>query len=522
MLIQMNQVNKTLAGYPLLKNAQLNLHVQTKMGLIGRNGSGKTTLFQLLTGHLLPDSGTVSRTKNLRIGEIKQQPPYTEEKPVAYMMHDYPEWQHWRQRLDSLEKQMQAGESSERILLQYGDALEHFQDNGGYELEDQCLSLLRGLGIEQLRETPLHLVSGGERARVELAKTLVQQTDVLLLDEPTNHLDHESLEWLSQYLQHTAKPYIVISHDRYFLDQVVTEIIELEDGELRHFRGNYQQYAEQKRALIVKMQKDFDLQQRERSRLERSIRQYRQWGNESDNEKFFKKAKELERRLAKMTVIAAPVATQKRLRTDIQEIERSGKEVCKWQNVAKKVGGKTLFSAVDLVLYRGERVALLGENGSGKSTFLELFGGALVPDSGSVVVGSSVKIGKLPQTLHFEEPEMRLVQYVMNEIGNEQKARTELARFGFYAGDVAKRIGDLSGGEKVRVALLKLFLAEVNVLLLDEPTNHLDIEAREEIEELLDRYQGTLLVVSHDRYFIDKTTDTQFILAEGTIRRVTN
>ncbi|GAB2027302.1 ribosomal protection-like ABC-F family protein [Lactovum odontotermitis] len=521
MLIQINKVIKNFGGLPLFNEVNLGVNSGDKIGLVGVNGTGKTTLLRLISGEEAPDMGAVSRKKGLKIGYVEQNQLSSNERVLDYLLASFETIRQLKSQMTALELQLTTADNEmiEKVLSRYGKVQEEFDAIGGFSLEDRILTTLKGLGVEEKAEQALCDLSGGERVRIELTRLLVSEADVLLLDEPTNHLDLSGIKWLENYLKNAKKAVIVVSHDREFLDNVVSKIVEIEDGQLVEYKGNYSSYQVLKKAHDEQLQRDFDLQQREIARLKKLIRQFRQWGNDGDNEKFYKKAKELEHRLEKMERLKAPVLVKNRVKKKISQSEKSGKEILVVQQLAKIMGEKLLFEDVSFTIYKGERIALVGENGTGKSTLLKLITQELEADEGTIKLGESARIGYLPQNIEFEHPENRLVNFVKDVMGNEQKAREELARFGFYASDVSKRLKDLSGGEKVRLYLLELFQKEINLLILDEPTNHLDIYAREEIENILAQYQGTLLAVSHDRYFLKRNFQKTLRVEDGKIEK---
>lgn len=520
MYIQANKISKNYSDVPLFENLSCTLNMQDKIGLIGQNGTGKTTFLQMLIGSQGVDEGTVSRKKGLSIGYIPQKMENGSIATFDYVYQSFKDIQELQTQLNYYEEKMCiATEDLDHIMKVYGDLQQRFETMGGYGLEDRITSVLKGLDLAEQIETPLGQLSGGERIRVELAKVLLQENDVLLLDEPTNHLDLDSVQWLEEYLRLTNCAFLVISHNRAFLDNVVKKIMEIEDGQIIEYSGNYSRYMTLKKQRIQELQKNHELQQKEIKRLKGMIRRYRQWGNEGDNEAFFKKAKEIERRLEKMILINAPKVPRKKL-TTISQDDLSGKEVWVAKNIKKTVGKKYLFSDSSFKVYRGERIAILGKNGSGKSTLLKVVMGEIGVDEGAIKTGASLSIGYLPQHLTFDQPEQRILNYVKYLILDEQKARQVLANFGFFSGDVAKRIKDLSGGEQVRLYLLKLFQKKINVLILDEPTNHLDIYVREEVEELLSTFTGTILAVTHDRYFLRKNFDQILLVKDKKIEKL--
>ena len=515
MYIQANKISKNFSGSPLFEEVSLQINEQNKIGLVGQNGTGKTTLLQILLKNEGVDQGVLAHKKGLTVGWIPQNLVSDSETTFSYIYQSFTELSEIREQLQKYEIQMMdLDEEMEKVIFLYGNLQEKFEEKGGYQLEDRIRSTMKGLGLEDKLDSPLNHLSGGERVRVELAKILTQEKDVLFLDEPTNHLDLQGIEWLENYLKLTKSAYIVISHDRAFLDQVTTKIIEIEDQQLIEYPGNYSTYRKLKKERDVSIQKSYDLQQKEIQRIRKMIRRYRQWGNEGDNEDFFRKAKELERRLEKMTLVKPPQEVSSRL-SHINQAGTSGKEVVIAEGIGKIMGEKILFSESSFQIFRGERIAIMGENGSGKTTLLNLILGHETLDEGSLKVGASVKIGYLPQKLIFDDLNQRILSYVMNSLPNEQEARRQLAHFGFFSMDVTKRIKDLSGGEQVRLYLLQLLQQKINFLILDEPTNHLDIYAREEIEELLATFTGTLLVVTHDRYFLEKNFTQALLIEEG-------
>ncbi len=519
MLIQLNKINKNFSGTPLFEELSLTINEQEKNGLVGANGTGKSTLFHIITGAEGVTEGNVSRKKGLKIGYVPQIFPESHLTVFDYLTQSFTKLQNLQAQLRTYEKKMtDATEDLDHVMNVYGKLQQEFEDAGGYELEDRVVSMLKGLGLEDKINTAIPSISGGERVRVELAKVLLQEADLLLLDEPTNHLDLAGIRWLENYLKTTNAAYLVISHDRTFLDQVTEKIVEIEEGSLVEYPGNYSRYVQLKEERMAEITKNYELQQKEIQRIKRMIRRYRQWANEGDNEAFFKKAKELERRLSKITVVKPPQTPKKRLES-IDQAGRSGKEVVDAKGIGKIMGEQLLFTDSTFTIYRQERVAILGENGSGKSTLLQLILGKASPDEGVLKLGASIKLGYLPQSITFSQLHQRVLDFAKEILPQEQKARQTLAHFGFYSEDVGRRIKDLSGGEQVRLYLLKLFHKQINFLILDEPTNHLDIYAREEIEDLLSEYTGTLLAVTHDRYFLQKNFNDALVLADQKIQK---
>ena len=522
MLIQANNITKNFSTTPVFRELTIAINSGDKIGLVGMNGCGKSTLLRILTGEEGINGGTIARQKGLTIGYVPQKLSSSEKIVKDYLFDSFEEVGRLREKLGLLEEKMSDPEEDiERLLIKYGRLQEMYEESGGYTLEDRISSTLKGLGVADKLEIPLSSLSGGQRVRVELARALTETADVLLLDEPTNHLDIAGINWLESYLSHSKQAYLVISHDREFLDNVVDRIVEIEGEQAISYPGNYSKFAQLKRERIALLQKNYALQQKEIQRLQRMSRRYRQWGQESDNEDFFRKAKEIERRTEKLkqALVKPPQSGKKRLQ-QVTQANRSGKEVLIAEGIGKLVGDRLLFTESDFIIYRQERLTLIGANGSGKTTLLRCLLGEDSPDEGSIKLGASVKIGYLPQKLRFEKPTQQILTYVREVVTDEQKARRMLARFGFFAEDVSKRIQDLSGGEQMRLYLLLLLQSEINFLVLDEPTNHLDIDGKEELEEILTAFDETLLVVSHDRYFLRKITEGQLIIKDETIRKV--
>lgn len=519
MLIQANTITKNFSTTPVFKDLSLTIHPGDKIGLVGMNGCGKSTLLRILTGEEGISQGTVARQKGLTIGYVPQKLTLTDQVVKDYLLESFSQLADLRKEMTHVEQALAEPTADfERLLKRYGRLQETYEKADGYTLEDRINGTLKGLGVADKLEVPLSSLSGGQRVRVELTRVLTQQPQVLLLDEPTNHLDLQGIEWLESYLSHSKQAYLMISHDRAFLDKVVNRIVEIEGEQAVNYPGNYSKYAQLKRERIATLQKNYELQQKEIQRLQLMSRRYRQWANEGDNDDFYRKAKEIERRVEKLkqALVKPPESGKKRL-SQVSQANRSGKEVAIAENIGKIMGEQLLFEASDFILYRQERLALSGANGSGKSTLIGCLLGEETLDEGSIRLGASVKIGYLPQKLHFEKPQQRILDFVRDFLTDEQKARQTLARFGFFAEDVAKRIQDLSGGEQMRLYLLKLLQEQINFLILDEPTNHLDIDGKEELEELLADFNETLLVVSHDRYFLRKVTTGELLIAEGRV-----
>jgi ATPase subunit of ABC transporter with duplicated ATPase domains len=508
MLIQFQNITKTFSQFPILSDAVMQIDKGDKIGLVGYNGSGKSTVLKLITGDEMPQFGCVSRAKNLKIAYVGQETSDVALPLKDYLIDSFDEIKLLSNQLKTLEIKMSVEpDQIDKIFRQYAQVQATYEAIGGYTLENRLATLLKQIGLADFAETPFNQLSGGQKKLAEVAKMTILSADLLLFDEPTNHLDLHNILWLEEFLKHTKTAFIVISHDRTFLDHVTNKTYEIEDGKIQQFSGAYSTYKQLKLEQLVKLQKDYDLQQAEIGRLKRQIHQFRQWAQEGDNEAFYRKAKELEKRLAKIQQIPRPIIKRQTMKQQFSESEKSGKLILQDEKIGKSYEDKRLFGNSSFTIYRGERLAVIGKNGAGKSTFIKALLGEIELDEGRMTLGANVKIGYLPQDIQFENPAQRLLAYMTSKTGNEEVARRILAKFAFPASEVTKRLKDLSGGEKVRLAMAELLQQEVNVLILDEPTNHLDIGAKEEVEGIIDTYQGTLLVVTHDRYFLAQGFD---------------
>ncbi|ALS37062.1 ATPase subunit of ABC transporter with duplicated ATPase domains [Enterococcus rotai] len=521
MLVQLQKITKNYGTVPLFEALNLQINKGDKIGLIGANGSGKSTILKIITGLETVDSGTVSCKKNSHIGYLVQMPEASEQQVKEYLLATFTELNLIQKQLTYLEEEMAiSGCDLEKVLTRYGQKQEEFQQAGGYEIENKLDMITNGLMIKHLMTKKLSELSGGEQTIVNLARILLQENDLVLLDEPTNHLDTKRITWLEGYLSHEKTAYLIVSHDRLFLDHTVEKIVELEDGRIQEYKGNYSTYKKQKEEQLEKLRKDFEQQQKEIQKLKLAIRRFRQWGHEGDNEKFFKKAKQLEKRLEKIQKIPKPKNDSSKLGKTFTEMSRSGKEVLQFKELSKSYAGKVLFDKIDFSLFWQDHAAIIGENGSGKSTLLKLALKLEHFESGEIKQGTNLQIGYLPQVIEYERPNQTVLQSFSEACSLvEQNSRQALAKYSFYSEDVTKQVRFLSGGEKIRLELAKLMHKEVNFLVLDEPTNHLDIETREEIEEILEEFKGTMLVVSHDRFFLQKMFETFLMVDQHKIRK---
>lgn len=504
-----NELSKSYGTNNLFERISFQLAKGERVGLIGHNGCGKTTLMKILMGLESPDSGTISIRKDARLGYLEQIPIYEEEVTTyEVLLLAFQKIIEMKKTMESLEHKLACveGKDLELAMERYGRCMEEYERLGGYQVDTKINMVCQGLNIpEDMKAMSFDSLSGGEKTRVILGRLLLEAPDILLLDEPSNHLDLESIQWLENFLREYKGTVFLISHDRYFLDQVVTKIYELTKTEMSVYLGNYSSYVVEKEERYMVDLKRFENQQKQLERIKEQIHRYRVWGAMRDSEVMYKRAKELEKRLERITVLDKPVLENDRIQLDITIEKRSGKQVIMVKDIKKSYGDNTLFQNGEFTIYYQDSVCLMGPNGSGKTTLIKLLLGEVLHDQGEVRFGAEVKVGYLPQQVVFENEERTLVEYFSYEHGISQgAARGALAKLLFIKDNVNRQIKHLSGGEKSRLKLCSLIYKKVNVLILDEPTNHLDIASREELEEALMSFEGTLFFVSHDRYFIEK------------------
>ena len=517
------QVNDLIKSFEVGKNVLDGLTFQIdqgeRVGLLGRNGAGKSTLFKILTGELDYDEGNVTVGQGRRVGLISQIPVY----PVGYTVEDvlrsaFGRLQSVAREMEEMEQRMAAGETDDGILRRYGKLSERFEVFGGYDTDVAVNKIANGLSISNhMRAQLFDQLSGGEKTRVNLGRLILEDTDILLLDEPTNHLDLHATEWLEEYIRRFRGTVVVISHDRYFLDRIVTRVIEIQDGKAEFYSGNYSFYAVEKERRYQERMKQYLKEQAKIEQLEKSAEQLRLWAFQG-MDKTYRRAISMERRIERMRTTSKPTKARK-MDARFNTAEFHGDEVISMRNLAKSFGDKHLFDGITLKIEGGERIALIGDNGTGKSTLIKMIMGELYPDDGRIRTGPQVRSAYLPQIIHFDHPDWNLVENMMAAKRglSAQSARNRLAAYEFRGEDVMKPVSVLSGGEQSRLRLCMLMDDEINFLILDEPTNHLDIASREWIEEAVESYDGTLLFVSHDRYFINRFATRIWELSESTI-----
>ena len=504
-------------GRRILDGFSLQVDEGERVGLLGKNGAGKTTIFRILTGQVETDEGTVAVAPGKRLGLISQIPVYPEGYTVRDVLDTAFESLHALEReMEQLAAQMGENPSPE-VMTRYDRLSATFEAGGGYDTGTRLNKVCNGLNIDaDMRQRLFSPLSGGEKTRINLARLILEDTDILLLDEPTNHLDLNATEWLEDYLEHFKGTVLAISHDRWFLDKVVRRVVEVHDGKAELYSGNYSFYVEEKERRYQERLKQYEKEQAKIAQLEAAAEQMRLWAFKG-NDKQYRRAINMERRIERMSTTDRPTKERK-LTTRFGEREFYGDEAMVIDHLSKSFGERKLFSNLNLEVAGGERIALLGDNGTGKSTFLKIVMGEELPDEGTVYLGPSIRVGYLPQIIHFDRPDRNLVDTMLYAQNcTTQEARDRLASFKFRGEDVFKPVSALSGGEQSRLRLCMLMDSKINLLILDEPTNHLDIDSREWIEEAVAEYGGNLLFVSHDRYFIEKFASRIWMLEDGKI-----
>ena len=507
MILSCNHISKAFGTDQILSDVSFHVEDQEKAAIVGINGAGKSTLLKIIVGELSPDSGESVLSRGKTLGYLAQHQDlesgrtiYEELREVKRPIIEMEE------QIRSLELQMRdaVGEELEQMLSTYSRLNHTFELENGYAWKSEIVGVLKGLGFnEDEFDKQVSTLSGGQKTRVSLGRLLLSKPDVILLDEPTNHLDMESISWLENYLRGYNGAVIIVAHDRYFLNRVVTKIVELENGRSTTYLGNYTDYSEKKAMIRSAQMKAYLNQQQEIRHQEEVIAKLKSF----NREKSIKRAESREKMLSKIEILDKPAEISDEMRIKLEPNIVSGSDVLTIRDLSKSFGSQTLFSHADIDVKRGERVAVIGNNGTGKTTLLKLINGMLPSDGGTITLGSKVHIGYYDQehhVLHMEKTVFEEVQDAYPNLSNTQ-VRNILAAFLFTGDDVFKRISDLSGGERGRVSLAKLMLSEANFLILDEPTNHLDITSKEILEEALKNYTGTVLYVSHDRYFINQT-----------------
>lgn len=507
MILSCNNISKSFGTDIIIKSCSFNIEDHEKAAIVGINGAGKSTLLKIITGEEPADTGIVTLAKDKTLGYLAQQQDLQSDRSI------YDELLSVKQYILDMESELRrieaamnsaSGDELEALMNRYTNLNHEFEMNNGYAYKSEITGVLKGLGFTE-EDFSLHVntLSGGQKTRVSLGKLLLSKPDIIMLDEPTNHLDMESISWLENYLLNYNGAVLIVAHDRYFLDKIVSKVIEIDNGDCTVFSGNYTDYASKKAILRNMKLKEYLNQQRDIKHQEEVIAKLKQF----NREKSIKRAESREKMLDKMEVVDKPVELNAKMNIQLEPSVVSGNDVLTVTDLSKSFDGNTLFNNINFDIKRGERVALIGNNGTGKTTILKLINGIIQPDSGSIYLGAKVAIGYYDQEHHVLDPDKTLFQEIQDAYPdlNNTQIRNTLAAFLFTDDDVFKYIRDLSGGERGRVSLAKLMLSNANLLILDEPTNHLDIVSKEILENALNSYTGTVLYVSHDRYFINAT-----------------
>lgn len=507
MILSCNNISKSFGTDVIIKSCSFNIEDHEKAAIVGINGAGKSTLLKIITGEEPADTGIVTLAKDKTLGYLAQQQDLQSDRSI------YDELLSVKQYILDMESELRrieaamnnaSGDELESLMNRYTNLNHEFEMNNGYAYKSKITGVLKGLGFAE-EDFSLHVntLSGGQKTRVSLGKLLLSKPDIIMLDEPTNHLDMDSISWLENYLLNYSGAVLIVAHDRYFLDKIVSKIIEIDNGDCTVFSGNYTDYASKKAILRNMKLKEYLNQQRDIKHQEEVIAKLKQF----NREKSIKRAESREKMLDKIEVVDKPVELNAKMNIKLEPSVVSGNDVLTVTDLTKSFDGNTLFNNINFEIKRGERVALIGNNGTGKTTILKLINGIIQPDSGSIYLGAKVAIGYYDQEHHVLDPDKTLFQEIQDAYPdlNNTQIRNTLAAFLFTDDDVFKYIRDLSGGERGRVSLAKLMLSNANLLILDEPTNHLDIVSKEILENALNSYTGTVLYVSHDRYFINAT-----------------
>lgn len=525
-ILDVNKLTKNFGFGTLFENLSFSLNEGESISIVGPNGCGKSTLLKIIAGLMRADFGTVNIKKGAKCAYLDQTASSIQDsRKVKDIFKDsFEEVNAMEKRLNDLQNKLTdtTAEDYDVTLSRYCNLLERFQLAGGYDVDVQISTVVEGLGIgKDMLEKSYDVLSGGEKTLAQLAKALLQKPDLFLLDEPTNHLDIDRIEWLEGYIKSFRGAVVIVSHDRYFLDKLSNKILSLDDVEAKIYATNYSGYLEQKQRDFEVQLAAFKDQQQAIKRLEEQIKYFSEMGMAKNSATLCNRAHSLSTQLERMKRAAVKKPTeQKKIDVEFSRVKKTSKTVVEAKDFVVSIpGGKTILDKISVNICAGERVAFIGANGSGKSTFVKaIMGEQNLPMSGKIEVGPSVKIGYLPQIIEFTEPNSSLLEYFKNEVGvDEERARRILASFDFYKDEVSKKVKNLSGGERIRVKLAILLQQQINTLIFDEPTNHIDIPTKEVLEEALSNFGGTLIFVSHDRYFINKFADKTFEFSSGKV-----
>lgn len=507
MILQCSHIDKSFVGETVLSDISFHINEQEKAAIVGVNGSGKSTLIKIIMGQLSADSGDIILSKDTTVGYLAQNQEYASDRTILEEMQDAkPEVGILERKIASLSAQMNEadGKELEALIKQFDQAQHRFDQINGYAYQSELVGVLKGLGFESEDfDKKIASLSGGEKTRVALAKMLLTAPDLIILDEPTNHLDLNAIHWLEGYLAQYNGAVLIVAHDRYFLDKIVSKVIEIRQTKSRVYLGNYTEYTKKRQEILDSLQKQYLNQQAEIKHQEEVIAKLKQF----NREKSIKRAESREKMLDKIERIDKPIEENTKMHLLFTPKIQSGNDVLTVKGLSKRFADHVLFENIDFEIKRGEHVAIIGDNGSGKTTILKMINDLLTPDSGTITLGTNVEIGYYDQEHHVLHMEKTLFEEIQDEYPNmtNTEIRNLLAAFLFTEDDVFKQIKSLSGGERGRVSLAKLMLSDANFLILDEPTNHLDIDSKAILENAINHFEGTVLYVSHDRYFINTT-----------------
>lgn len=506
--LELKGIEKYYGANLILKDVNFIIEKNERVAIVGKNGTGKSTIFNMISKEEGYEKGEILIRKDAKIGYLKQIPSFNNMKVRDVLNSAFKDLNEIEKELRNLEHIMESGNDLEKVLGKYSQLQEKYEALGGYEKDTKVSKVCEGLSIDSnMLNKEFDLLSGGEKTTVMLGKILIENPDILLLDEPTNHLDMKSIEWLENYLKEYKGTVIIISHDRYFLDRVVTKVVEIENLISKTYLGNYSRFVIQKEENIRLQMHNYNEQQKEIHKIEESIKQLRVFSRNGENEKFVKRANSMQKRLDNIERIDAPTK-EKNMKLNINTAEKGSKDVVIANNISKAINDKVLLKDASFSLRYGEKVALIGKNGCGKSTFIDIILGKKEVDSGEIKVANNKSLGYLPQNVDFENNNISILDWFRgNELITDAKIRQYLAKFMFTKENVFKKVGSLSGGEKTRLVISKMLYNNVNLLILDEPTNHLDIASIEILEKAILDFKGTVFFVSHDRYFINKIAD---------------
>ncbi|MBM0065966.1 ribosomal protection-like ABC-F family protein [Alkalicoccobacillus gibsonii] len=510
-IFYMKDVSQTYGVHVIFEKLSLELKLGERVGLVGRNGEGKTSLLHIIAGITEPASGTVGWKKGTTKGALEQQPDIIEDRSLQEQLkHVFSELVEKEKIMRQMEAQLQEltdSKALERCLEKYGTLQVEFAEKGGYEMDADIRRVSAGLGIQSLLSNKWNELSGGERTKAGLAMLLLTKPDLLLLDEPTNHLDLAATEWLTEWVNQYAGTVVIISHDRAFLDETVTRIVEMDGGELSFYETNYSGFVEEREQRLLLEFQQYQDQQKKLKKMRETIKRLKEWANRANppNAGMHRQAKSMEKAMNRIERVKKPVMNRKQVQLDFEQGTRSGTDVIQLDSVSKQFSDRDVLKNINLTLSYQDRLAIVGENGAGKSTLFKLILEELQPDAGICKVGANVSIGYLSQHGLEGSGAQRVIDALRDHVVmTEGEARSELAKFLFYGQDVFKKVKSLSGGERMRLRMAQLIHNRHNLLLLDEPTNHLDIDSREVLEDALAEFEGTILCISHDRYFLNK------------------